>query len=46
VQLRIPGKLGIAPAASHIASTYPDKIGRLPRMEAFSLDGIEFLHKR
>jgi hypothetical protein len=46
VQRRIPGKLGIAPGASYITSPHPYKIGRLARMEAFSLDGIEFLHKR
>src|SRR6056297_2612346 len=41
----IPRILGIAPAASYIATPDPDKIGRLPCMEALSLYGVELLYQ-
>jgi hypothetical protein len=42
----IPRLLNVAPVATYVAAPDPGEIGRSPCMEPFSLEGIEFFHKR
>lgn len=42
----LPAFFHVAPHTTHVAATQPYKVGGMPLIEAFSLQGVKVLHYR